>query len=315
VAVAVSAVSVVLVTKNGEATLPALLGALAAQRVPAPPELVAVDSGSTDRTVRILADHGARVLTIPPAEFNHGETRNLGIAAARSDIVVLVVQDALPANPDWLGTLTAAVTRSPDIAGAFARQLPSPGASALTRHYLESWVAAAPEPRLVALDAPAFAALTPARRHQLCVFDNVCSCLRRSVWERHPFPRTPIAEDLAWGREVLLAGWRLAYEPKAVVLHSHERSVRHEFARTKEAHARLAALFDLRTLPTRANVLRALAWTIPHHLAWWVEGPRPQGLARALVRAMMLAVAYPLGQYLGARGVAYEAPSVSEEKP
>ena len=39
--------------------------------------------------------------------------------------------------------------------------------------------------------------LSPEKRHRLCVFDNVCACVRRDVWERHPFQAAAIAEDLA----------------------------------------------------------------------------------------------------------------------
>ncbi len=56
-----------------------------------------------------------------------------------------------------------------------------------------------------------FARLSPLERLALCTFDNVCSCIRRSVWRVHPFPEAPIAEDVEWAREVLVAGYRLAY--------------------------------------------------------------------------------------------------------
>ena len=56
------------------------------------------------------------------------------------------------------------------------------------------------------------------------VVDNVCAAIRRSVWTAIPFRSTPIAEDVEWGREVLLAGHGLAYVPDAVVEHSHDRS-------------------------------------------------------------------------------------------
>ena len=58
-----------------------------------------------------------------------------------------------------------------------------------------------------------------------------------------------MAEDLEWARDVLLAGHALVYAPAAVVVHSHERSARHELRRTRLVHARLAELFDLRLVP------------------------------------------------------------------
>jgi GT2 family glycosyltransferase len=140
-----------------------------------------------------------------------------------------------------------------------------------------------------------------AERLELCTFDDVCSCIRRSVWERLPFRPTVIAEDVEWARDALLAGWRLAYVPQAMVVHSHERSARHELQRTRAIHRRLGALFGVRTMPTLGHLLRAFAATVPLHarLAWRQPAELP--------RALALAAAWPLGQYLGGRAAARDA--------
>jgi rhamnosyltransferase len=113
------------------------------------------------------------------------------------------------------------------------------------------------------------------------------------VWEAHPFRSTPIGEDVEWAKEVLLAGHRLAYVPDAVVMHSHDRSARYELDRTSALHARLHTLFGLRTIPTRRALARAIASSLVLH---W----RRERSARSLA----LAVAWPLGQYRGARQAA-----------
>jgi rhamnosyltransferase len=177
--------------------------------------------------------------------------------------------------------------------------VPRPGASALTRHYLREWLAAAAEPRIASLSGEQeLAALAPIERYRRCVFDNVSSAIRRSVWETHPFPETPIAEDVEWARTVLLAGHRLAYVPDAVVEHSHERSARYELWRTYLVHQRLRTLFGLRTVPTPLHLAAGVARNLVSHLKCVAsEGAllSPQG-----PRAVALAVAFPLGQYLGA---------------
>jgi rhamnosyltransferase len=292
-------VSVLLVTRDGAATLGEILAAVRGQRTDFPFEVVAIDSGSTDGTAKLLARGADRLLEIAPNDFNHGTTRNAGVAACRGELVTLLVQDALPAADNWLESLTAPLRRDPRLAGTCARQLPRPAASAVTRHYLAGWAAAAAEPRTMEVrDAQAWSALAPAERLALCTFDDVCACIRRSVWERFPFRPTAIAEDVEWAREVLLAGWRLAYVPEARVVHSHERSARHELRRTRAIHRRLGVLCGLRTIPAAGHLLRAFAATLPLHarLAW----RQPAGLPRALA----LAVAWPLGQYLGGREAA-----------
>jgi len=290
-------VSIVLVTRNGRDTLPRVLDCLAAQRGAPAFEIVAVDSGSDDGTVELLRSRVHRLVQIDPARFNHGTTRNLGIAHAQGELVVLLVQDAVPASDGWLAALIRPLVSDPTLAGSYARQVPRPGASALTRHYHARWLASSPEPRVSRVESPeAFAAMSPFDRYRLAVFDNVCSCLRRSVWVRYPFRATPIAEDLAWARDVLLAGYGLAYVPDAVVEHSHERSVRYEFRRTRLVHEQLADLFDLALVPDLASLGRAVAVSTLVHLRV-VDAWRPRQVARAIG----LAVAWPLGQYLGAR--------------
>src|SRR5205085_11602096 len=95
-------VSIVVPTRNGAGTLPALLDAIALQRVDVPYEVIAVDSSSTDGTPELLRARVNRLITIPAAAFNHGLTRNLGVEQAQGDLVVLMVQDALPHTDSWL---------------------------------------------------------------------------------------------------------------------------------------------------------------------------------------------------------------------
>jgi len=284
------AISIVVPTFNGAATLPALLDAVSRQRIDRSFEIIAIDSGSTDGSVELLRSAGARLITIAPGTFNHGLTRNLGITAATGDFVVLIVQDAVPASDTWLAALTDPLGQDPCLAGTFARQLPRPDAGPLTRHYLARWFASSHSARTVGATRAELDALSPLERLDRCTFDNVCSCLRRSVWEQHPFRETPIGEDIEWAREVLLAGYRLSYVPDAAVVHSHERSASYEFRRTRVLHHRLYELFGVHTIPTPVHLARAIASCVVTHAR-----------CEPTARSMALAIAWPLGQYAGAR--------------
>jgi len=293
-AVTAPLVSIVVPTRNGAATLPALIDAIGRQRTDVPFELVAVDSSSTDGTADLLRAHADRFVSIRAEDFDHGATRNLGITVSLGELIVLTVQDAVPANDRWLDALIAPLRTDASLAGAFARQEPRSDASGVTRRQLAGYIALSEHPRTVAVSSVAeFGALTPAERLDRCTLDNVCSCIRRSVWQTIPFAHTLFAEDLEWARQVLLAGHRLAYVPAAVVVHSHERSVAHEFERTRLLHRRLRELFDLQTIPTRRSLARAIASTVPAHLR-----------ADRSLRSLGLAIAWPLGQYLGGQAAA-----------
>lgn len=291
-------VSIALLTRNGEGTLPALLDAIWRQKTARAIEVIAIDSGSTDRTREVLDGRVANVVAIEPKAFNHGLTRNLAVSHATNELVVFIVQDALPADEHWLEALVAPLD-DPTVAGAFARQRPRSDASALTRYYLARYAGAGPRGWTAEVASQAaWALLTPAERFDRCVFDNVCSCIRRSVWMNKPFNTTPIAEDMEWSRDVLLAGHRIVYAPAAVVEHSHERGLRYEYQRTYVLHRRLYELFGLQTIPSLALATRATASSVARHL--WCERAEPSAWGRAIG----LGVVWPAAQYRGARAAA-----------
>src|SRR5262249_58798448 len=79
----------------------------------------------------------------------------------------------------------------------------------------------------------AFEALPPLEKLAAVAFDDVNSCIRKSVWETLPFPHAKFGEDIAWGLQVIRAGCAIVYEPRARVLHSHNDSL---WRRSKRAH-------------------------------------------------------------------------------
>lgn len=291
-------VSIVVPTRNGASTLPALFDALASQQDSAARELIIVDSGSTDGTLDLARAAAAHVIEIAPRRFNHGTARNVGIGRAAGRFVVLTVQDARPLTRDWLTHLLAPLRQDVAVAGTFARQVTRPEASAIARAQLSHWVASQTTPRVVTLAPDTFAQLSPADRLARCAFDNVCSAIRRAVWEIAPFQPTPIAEDLEWSRNVLLSGHAIAYAPDAVVEHSHDRGARYELARTWVLHQQLLRLFGLRTVPTAGALATSVISTVRTHRQLMIDEGVRTGSARWR-RAIGLGVAWPLGQYLG----------------
>jgi rhamnosyltransferase len=305
-------VSVLLLTRNGRATLPRVLASLRSQSARFPIEVVAVDSGSDDGTRELLAGGVDRLVDIQPDAFNHGTTRNLGVEACRGEYVALLVQDAEPASAEWLARLVAPLASEDSVpglqgcrrlAGTYGRQIPRADASGVVRGYLDRYAACSPVPRRqTVLSREAYDGLPPAARLEVCAFDNVCSCISREVWRRHPFRPAAIAEDLVWARDVVLEGYDLAYVPDAAVVHSHDRSASYELRRTYLVHQQLKRLFGLATVPTRVRLARSIAVSMAAHSRWTLGGPGSAARRlSAMPRALALAVAMPLGQYLGAR--------------
>jgi len=100
-------IPIVIPTRNAGTSFTEVLKTIAAQEGPFRPEVIAIDSGSTDGTLERLNQYGARILKVPPDAFNHGETRNQALKHARGECAVLLVQDAVPASTRWLSARLA----------------------------------------------------------------------------------------------------------------------------------------------------------------------------------------------------------------
>ena len=133
-------VSVLLPTKNGERYLAEVLESIRKQQGAFDlREIIAVDSGSRDRTLQILRQHQVRLWQIRPEEFGHGKTRNFAAAQARGEFLVFLSQDAIPANEHWLEHLLAPLREDPLIAGAFSRHRPRPNCHPMEWHRIVAY--------------------------------------------------------------------------------------------------------------------------------------------------------------------------------
>ncbi len=70
-------------------------------------EVIVIDSGSTDGTLDLLKNYDIARPSPESKEFNHGETRNLGMQLSKGRFVVMTVQDATPADEFWLELMHA----------------------------------------------------------------------------------------------------------------------------------------------------------------------------------------------------------------
>lgn len=115
----VSGVSVVIPVHNGRRTLPAVLQAIFRECAGRPFEVIAVEDGSSDPSLRYLQrlERAGRVRTIRSAGRGIAAAINTGLREARYPLIAQVDQDVV-VEPGWLETLCSAVTTS----GAAAAQ-------------------------------------------------------------------------------------------------------------------------------------------------------------------------------------------------
>lgn len=216
-------VSVIIPTLEAAGQIGPLLDALRRQTV-RPDEVLVVDSGSRDGTAELARAHGARVMSIPRDQFDHGGTRDAALRQTTGEFVLFLSQDALPADERYIERLLLPFADE-RIAAVSGRQLPRPDA--------RPYVRAVQQYRY----PPQSRAWGPEEREALGILayhlSDVCSAYRRSAYEAvggfpHPLPTN---EDMLIAAAFLDAGYRLAYRADAAVVHSHNLTLRQEYRR------------------------------------------------------------------------------------
>ncbi len=297
-------VSIVIPTLDAGPGFETLLQKISSQKGDFDREVLVIDSGSTDGTVELARRYGATVHQISRKEFNHGATRNLGVSLAKGEYVALTVQDAVPLDEQWLAAMVENLERDERVAGVYGRQVPYPWAGLLTRALVNSLATAGLERREQFAGGPEeYRELRPAMRRRLAAFDNVSSCLRRSVWEDLPFEQTNFAEDLRWGKKAVEAGHKTVYEPRSAVFHSHERGALYDLRRYYVDQRILLELFGLALVPSLARLPLAIARSSLHlyRLLRKDDELAAKGASRLMLLALKYAGPAQVGNYLGAK--------------
>jgi glycosyltransferase involved in cell wall biosynthesis len=206
-------VTVAVPVLDGGRLLGDVLAAVRAQEVDREVELLVIDSGSTDGSVALAREHGARVVEIARAEFSHGGTRNRLMELSRGEHVAFLTQDSVPAGPGWLAALLGGFGEE-DVALVCGPYLPRPDASPMVRRELEQYFASFGGARV---DRGPLEGASPA-----AFFSSANGAVARWAWEQVPFRPLPYAEDQQLARDMLAAGFAKAYVPEAAVVHSHD---------------------------------------------------------------------------------------------
>lgn len=295
-------ISLVMPTLNAGPLLDEVLAAIAAQRGVTFAELQAIDSGSRDGTVDRLLRAGFRVASIDKRDFDHGRTRDRGIALTTGDLVVLLVQDATMQGSDWLAKMVEPFV-DPQVAGVWCRQIPRPKCQPVLSRRIRGWPGLGEGVTKKCLPpGKRLEELPPFDQLMLCAFDNVASAMRRSVWERFPLGPRRFGEDVYFGKRAITDGLTIAHQGGAVVMHSHDRSAWAEGKRTFCDHRNLRSLFGLVGIPTRESVDGSIEHATKEHTDYVRSLGLPREEEAAALRWTEDYVKWQCwGQYLGAR--------------
>lgn len=214
-------VSVVIPTYNGELYMKELIETLNSQKGIKEIEIVVVDSGSKDNTIKICEEYSVNLITISQNEFSHSYARNLGASKSHGDYIIFMTQDALPSNEYWIYNMLTPIFKHNIVAVSC---LEKPRENCELSYLIDSENFAkylginnsdkiGSHPKIQNYD-------TLRKNGQL---NDVSCAIVKSVFEKFKYSGD-FAEDLDLGVRLIKAGHRIAMLSSERVIHSHNRS-------------------------------------------------------------------------------------------
>jgi rhamnosyltransferase len=213
-------ISIIILTKNNGSTIGEVIKQIISQQINDPYEIIIVDSGSIDDTIKQISQCAVRYYTIPPDEFGHGRTRNLASGYASGDFLVYLSADAIPANEHWLRNLVSKL-QTEDVGATFGRQIPYKDTPPMERFFIQKNYPLEAKERY-----------SSKLFHMNAFFSNVNSAIKRSLWLKIKFSEDLIiSEDYLWAKRAYYEGYKVEYVPDAAVYHSHKYNLIQVFKR------------------------------------------------------------------------------------
>lgn len=263
--------------------LPKLLESLKTQTMQ-PTEVLVVDSGSTDDTVCIAREFGARVVEIRPEEFSFGRSLNFGASHAHGDILVMVSAHTYPLSDRWLERLVAPFA-DPKVALTYGAQRGDSRTKFSESQLFLQWFPAKS---------------TSDQSHPFC--NNANAAVRRSIWTTMPYDEEiPGLEDIHWAKRARQRGFKIAYAADAPIAHVHEESYKQIARRYRREGMGLQAITpgEHMRLTHAVSLFARAVWSD-------IREARRQGVLR---RELTSILRFRAAQYSGTyRGLNWRAP-------
>jgi len=267
-------------------------------------EIIAVDSGSTDGTVRFVKKiPRIRLHEIPNLEFNHGKTRQLGAELAKGEFIVYLTQDAMPKNALWLDNLIRNF-EDQEVVGVCSRVIPYKKASLLKKIEVHNDLTGG-EKRIIAQVKrwKEFKKLPfSKKRKRYYFFNDVSSAIRGGYVMKNPFKPVPFAEDVEFARNAFKKGKKIVFEPKSVVCHSHDYTIMKTYRRNYIDAKYHRDYLKVKSVPTLRSMFKNTLSQVRKDISEMRKYEEPSLIKfKSILYSPFIHLAEQLGQYNGGK--------------
>jgi GT2 family glycosyltransferase len=270
-------VSVIIITRNRPALIGACLSHLRQQTI-TPEEIIVVDSSTHEDTQAMLDGYPEVMrLRIPYGHNNRPQAKNVGVARAGGEIVIFLDDDSM-VQENWLSMLLAPYADE-SVGGVAGRVLD------VVDHYEENRISLddlrvgiiEPTGRITSNFALDTGRVVEVDHFRGCNMSFRRAAIKAAGGFDARYFGTNVLEEADLCIRVKRAGWRLLFQPAAVV--HHLSAPRQEFDRAKEETAVIAvgssahnrAYFYFRHFGVNYRTARNLlgGWQILFVTRWW----------------------------------------------
>jgi glycosyltransferase involved in cell wall biosynthesis len=200
--------SLVVRSFNEEKHIRKLLEGVKRQSISAETEVILVDSGSTDDTVKIALQYGVKLVSIKPEEFSFGRALNKGCEISNGEFLVFASAHVYPVYTDWLEKMLQPFDDL-KIALVYGKQIGNEVTKYSESQLFKRWF---PEES------------NYNQAHPFC--NNANAAIRRDLWKEQQYDEKLTGlEDLDWAKKIQKKGYDIAYEAHAPIVHVHDESI------------------------------------------------------------------------------------------
>ena len=200
-------ISIIIRTLNEERYLRKLLEGIKGQLINDKIEVILIDSGSEDNTLKIASENNCKIFKIKREEFSFGRSLNLGCEKALGDIFVFISGHCVPCDNKWLEKLVDPIKKGV-VDYSYGRQVGGPKTYFSENKIFEKYF-----PRTSQIPQNGF----------FC--NNANSSLRKEIWLKHRFNESLTGlEDMYLAKKIVQRGGRIGYVSDAVIYHYHNEN-------------------------------------------------------------------------------------------